>query len=71
MTIEFEGAAHIDDLLSVTTEVAAATGARLTLEQAVWRDERRLVLARVVVVAINAAGRAARLPVGVLALVQG
>jgi len=70
MTIEFEGAAHIDDLLTVVTEVVAASGARLTLDQAVWRGDVRLTAARVVVVAINGAGRAARLPKAVLALAQ-
>jgi acyl-CoA thioester hydrolase len=62
MTIEFEAAAHIDDLLVVSTEVVAATGARLTLAQQVLRGEDVLVVAQVVVVAINRAGRAVRLP---------
>jgi acyl-CoA thioester hydrolase len=70
MTIEFEAAAHIDDLLTVTTEVLAATGARLTLSQCIWRGEEKLTGARVVVVAISAAGRAARLPKEVLALAR-
>lgn len=71
MTIEFEGAAHIDDLLTIVTEVAGATGARLTLDQSIWRGEERLTAAQVVVVAINAAGRAVRLPKPILALVRG
>jgi acyl-CoA thioester hydrolase len=70
MTIEFEAAAHIDDLLDVRTAVVAATGARLTLDQAIWRGETRLTAARVVVVAINGAGRAARLPQEILKLVH-
>ena len=70
MTIEFEGAAHIDDLLTVTTGVVAATGARLTLDQAIWRGEAQLTAARVVVVAITGEGRAARLPKEVLALAR-
>jgi len=68
MTIEFEGAAHIDDLLVVETKVIAATGARLSLEQAIFRNDVRLVEATLVVVAINGQGRAARLPSAVLAL---
>jgi acyl-CoA thioester hydrolase len=68
MAIEFEGAAHIDDLVTVTTEVAAATGARLTLEQSIWRGETRLTSAKLVIVAINREGHAVRLPRIILAL---
>ncbi|MDR3474473.1 MAG: tol-pal system-associated acyl-CoA thioesterase [Devosia sp.] len=70
MTIEFEAAAHIDDLLEVRTGLVGATGARLSLDQAIWRGGQRLVAAHVVVVAINAAGRATRLPGAVLALAK-
>ena len=62
MEIAFDGAAHIDDLLTVTTEVAAISGARLTLNQAILRDEKVLTRATVVVVAIKTAGGAARMP---------
>ena len=68
MHLEFETAAHIDDLLSVLTEPVAATGARLSLKQSIWRGETRLVTAELVVVAINAAGRPTRLPAPVLTL---
>src|SRR6185437_15236535 len=46
MTIEFEAAAHIDDLLMVETKVVAATGARLSLEQAIFRAGAKLVEAK-------------------------
>ncbi|HEY9013085.1 MAG TPA: tol-pal system-associated acyl-CoA thioesterase [Devosia sp.] len=69
MSIEFEQAAHIDDLLTVITTVKAATGARLQLEQAIERDGVVLTRADVVVVAITSAGRAARLPKLLLAAV--
>ena len=62
MDIQFDGAAHIDDLLTVTTGVAALTGARLTLNQAILRDEMVLTRAVVVVVAIKTSGGAARMP---------
>lgn len=62
MEIRFEAAAHIDDALEVMTEVVGATGARLTLDQAVLRGETTLALARVVVVAIKADGKPARMP---------
>lgn len=67
MDIHFDGAAHIDDLLVVTTEVAAITGARLTLTQAILRDQTVLTRANVVVVAIKTAGGAARMPREILA----
>ena len=62
MDIQFEGAAHIDDLLTVTTEIAGTTGARLTLTQAILRDDQVLTRATVVVVAIRTSGGPARLP---------
>lgn len=65
MAIEFDGAAHIDDLLSVTTEVTKVSGARLVMNQMIVRDERLLTRANVVVAAIKTTGGAARMP-GVL-----
>ena len=66
MDIQFDGAAHIDDLLTVTTEVAAISGARLTLSQAILRDETVLTRATVMVVAIKTSGGAARMPRAIL-----
>ena len=62
MDIQFDGAAHIDDLLIVTTIVAAISGARLTLAQTIERDGVQLTRAQVVVVAIKTQGGVARLP---------
>lgn len=62
MAIDFDGAAHIDDLLSVMTRVEAMTGARLTLMQSIERDGVILTRAKVVVVAIKTTGGVARLP---------
>ena len=62
MAIEFEGAAHIDDLLSVSTSVARVSGARLVLEQTIARGESVLTRATVVVAAIKTTGGPARLP---------
>ena len=70
MDIQFDGAAHIDDLLDVTTEVAAASGARLTLRQAILRDGVVLTRATVLVVAIKTTGGPARMPKAILALFQ-
>ena len=62
MAIEFEGAAHIDDLLSVSTSVARVSGARLVLEQTIARGESVLTRATVLVAAIKTTGGPARLP---------
>jgi acyl-CoA thioester hydrolase len=62
MVIDFEGAAHIDDLLEVATRVVAASGARLTLEQTLSRDDGLITRATVVVAAIKTTGGPARLP---------
>ena len=70
MEIEFDGAAHIDDLLDVVTEVGAVSGARLTLDQTILRDGVVLTRAKVVVVAIETAGGPARMPAAVRALAE-
>jgi acyl-CoA thioester hydrolase len=68
MTLEFEGAAHIDDLLVVSTRVAKVSGARLVLEQSIARGETVLTRASVVVAAIKTSGGPARLPATLRAL---
>ena len=69
MSIDFERAAHIDDLLTVTTTVEAASGARMQLGQVIERDGVVLTRATVLVVAITSSGKAARLPKPLLAAV--
>jgi len=54
--------AKFDDVLTVTTELVAETGARIVLEQAVLRGEERLFTATVTLVCLNESGAAARLP---------
>ncbi|MCS6762046.1 MAG: YbgC/FadM family acyl-CoA thioesterase [Candidatus Devosia symbiotica] len=68
MELQFEGAAHIDDLLTVTTEMVALTGARLMLNQTILRGDTVLTRASVMVVAIKTAGGPARMPVAIRAL---
>ena len=68
MDIAFDGAAHIDDLLTVVTEVAAISGARLTLAQTILRGDTVLTRASVVVVAIRTSGGPARMPAAIRAL---
>ena len=70
MEIHFDGAAHIDDLLTVTTEVVSAGGARLVLSQTILRDDIVLTRAKVMVVAIKTSGGPARMPAAVRALLS-
>ncbi|RYE52538.1 MAG: tol-pal system-associated acyl-CoA thioesterase [Hyphomicrobiales bacterium] len=62
MSIDFAAAAHIDDLLEVTTDVATVTAARLSLKQTISRDGMVIVSADVLVVGIKTTGGPARLP---------
>jgi acyl-CoA thioester hydrolase len=54
--------AKFDDMLRVTTALVSETGARITLEQAVWRGEEKLFAAMVVLVCMTLEGTVARLP---------
>ena len=54
--------AKFDDELTVTTELSAVAGARLILEQAVWRAGEKLFAAVVTLVCLNDQGAAQRLP---------
>ncbi|MPL90966.1 acyl-CoA thioester hydrolase [Rhodobacter sp. 140A] len=54
--------AKFDDELTVTTELSAVAGARLILEQAVWRAGEKLFSAAVTIVCLSEAGAPARLP---------
>ncbi|RGP38470.1 tol-pal system-associated acyl-CoA thioesterase [Pseudotabrizicola alkalilacus] len=63
--------AVFDDLLAVTTELVELGGAKIVLDQAVWRGEERLFAARVVLVCVGAGMGAVRIPAGVRAVLQG
>ena len=69
MSIDFAAAAHIDDMLDVTTEVVSATAARLNLLQTISRSGVELTRAEVQVVSIRMAGGAARMPKALRALI--
>ncbi|WP_338720772.1 tol-pal system-associated acyl-CoA thioesterase [Devosia sp. XK-2] len=62
MTLDFQAAARIDDVLTVTTDVVEVTGARLVLDQTISREDRVVTKAQVTVVAIKMGGGATRLP---------
>lgn len=68
MTLDFIGAARIDDLLTVETTVVENTGVRLRLAQTLLREELAITRADVTVVAIKTSGGPARLPVAMRTL---
>ncbi|MFT4150102.1 MAG: tol-pal system-associated acyl-CoA thioesterase [Paracoccaceae bacterium] len=59
--------ARFDDLLTVTTRLAALTGARIVLEQEVLRGPERLFTAQVTLVCLTDQGQPARIPPAVRA----
>ncbi|MBN2631674.1 MAG: tol-pal system-associated acyl-CoA thioesterase [Rhodobacteraceae bacterium] len=59
-----------DDVLEVTTDLVELGGARIVLDQAVWRGGDKLFTARVVLVCLGVSG-ATRLPPAVRAALQG
>lgn len=62
MTVEWLAPARIDDELEVRTAFIAAKGARMMLEQEIWRGEARLASADVTAVCMSPAGKPRRLP---------
>lgn len=54
--------AKFDDELRVATRAEAITGARIVLEQVVWRGAERLFVAQVTLVCLTETGAPARLP---------
>lgn len=70
MTISYDRAAHIDDLLEVETRMVEATGARFVLEQAMARGGETITRAKVIAVLMNGKGRPVRLPKELLALLS-
>ncbi|SFP95709.1 acyl-CoA thioester hydrolase [Roseivivax halotolerans] len=57
--------AKFDDELVVRTETKSVTGVRLVMHQEVWRGDTLLFQAEVLVVCVNEAGGAARLPANI------
>ncbi|TGD44414.1 tol-pal system-associated acyl-CoA thioesterase [Pseudotabrizicola sediminis] len=63
--------AVFDDVLVVETGLVELGGARIVLDQVVWRGEERLFAARVVLVCVGAAMGPVRIPEGVRGLLEG
>ncbi|WP_294227534.1 tol-pal system-associated acyl-CoA thioesterase [uncultured Shimia sp.] len=67
---DYLGSAVLDDLLTVETEVANVTAARLVMEQHVKRGEEVLFHAMVTVVCMNETGQPVRLPANIRQMVH-
>ncbi len=67
---DYLGSAVLDDALTVETEVANVTAARLVMEQRVKRGEEVLFHAMVTVVCMNEAGQPVRLPANIRQMVH-
>ncbi|MFY0661577.1 MAG: tol-pal system-associated acyl-CoA thioesterase [Shimia sp.] len=67
---DYLGSAVLDDLLTVETEVANVTAARLVMEQRVKRGEEVLFHAMVTVVCMNEQGQPVRLPANIRQMVH-
>ncbi len=66
---EFRKPAVIDDVLEVATKIASLTGARLTLEQTVYRGLERLFEMAVTVALVDRSGRPRRVPAELMAVI--
>lgn len=63
MEIDFRLPARIDDMLEITTKVIEASGARITMQQTIRRENGDLLIeARVEAALINKQGRPRRMP---------
>ncbi len=62
MDINFLGSARIDDVVRITTQVAAVRGARLVLNQTIERESLPLVKATVTIAMVNNQHTPRRLP---------
>ncbi|MEL7485820.1 MAG: tol-pal system-associated acyl-CoA thioesterase [Pseudomonadota bacterium] len=66
MTTEWIAPAKIDDLLEVRTAFTLIKGARMLLEQEIWRDETLIARAAVEAACMALSGRPRRLPPEIL-----
>jgi acyl-CoA thioester hydrolase len=57
--------ARFDDVVEVRTVVQGVTGARIVLQQDIWRGDQRLFASVVTLVALTDAGAPTRLPKGI------
>ncbi len=62
MTLDFQKPAKIDDVLEIRTSLAEYKGARIKLDQLIYKDDVLLVSAAVTVAVISSEGKPTRLP---------
>jgi acyl-CoA thioester hydrolase len=62
--------ARFDEMIEVRTSPRAATGARIVLEQDIWRNGTRLFAGVVTLVALGKCGRAMRVPLPLVANIR-
>lgn len=62
MEIDFKGPARMDNILTIHTATEKAGGAKMVLNQQIFRDETLLITAKVIIAVVNASGRPRRLP---------
>ena len=62
VTVDYLASARLEDQLLVTTWVEEIGGARIVMNQEIWRDAACLAKCRVTLVCIGKDGRAARIP---------
>ena len=60
--IDYRAPGKLDDMLEVRSSLDGIGNSSLTLKQDVWRGDTLLAALKVVIVAINEAGKPARLP---------
>ncbi|TFF23040.1 YbgC/FadM family acyl-CoA thioesterase [Jiella endophytica] len=66
MELDFLRPARIDEILTVTTGIGRLGGARILLDQKIWRGEDLLIEANVTVAVISPEGKLLRMPPRVL-----
>ncbi len=71
MTTEWLAPARIDDLLEVRTVFVAMKGARMMLDQEIWREETLIARAGVEAACMSLEGRPRRLPKDLIARLHG
>lgn len=67
MTTEWIAPARIDDILEVRTRFAGARGARMYLDQEIWRENALIARAAVEAACMSLSGRPRRLPADIAA----
>jgi len=71
MTTQWITPARVDDLLEVRTKFTAVKGARMVLDQEIWRAQTLLASTGVEAACMAVAGRARRLPKEIIARLGG